>query len=128
MKKLNQFQPYRKLFGFHCLLAQQMALVVFSLLVATSVSSSTGEPIGKVLLIKGLVIADSLGTKQAQLVKGSEVFEQDTIKTAKDGYLVIKMVDDTKITFRPNSKMTLDKFNDEPGQESVAIGLLKGGG
>jgi hypothetical protein len=126
MKKPNRFQHYYSFFRFSSLLAQQTVLLIFSLLVATSVSSST-DVVGKVLLIKGLVIADSVGKKQTQLVKGSEVYEQDTIQTAKDGYLVIKMTDDTKITLRPNSKMTLDEFNADPGRESVAIGLLKGG-
>jgi hypothetical protein len=83
--------------------------------------------IGKVLLSKGEVISVSDGGGQKSLTKGAEVFLNDKIQTSDESYLVLKMADDSKLTLRPNSEITLDSFSQDPGNENAAIGFLKGG-
>ena len=83
--------------------------------------------IGKVFVSKGSVTAVSDQGRQTALVKGSEVFLFDTIITAEDSFLVVKMNDGTKLTLRPKTEITLDNFSEEKGNEKATIGLLKGG-
>ena len=88
---------------------------------------AASQAVGQVLLVRGVATAEGPNHPRETLEKGSEIFELDTLQTSKQGYLVIKMVDDTKITLRPDSQVTLDKFNTDPGEEAAVLGLLKGG-
>ena len=102
------------------------AVVLTILLIAPAQSLATGI-IGSVLLSKGAVVSVSTSGKQTELTKGADVFLNDTIKTFKGSFMVIKMIDDTKLSIRPNSEVTLDIYSEKVGEESATIGLVKGG-
>ncbi len=101
------------------------ALLTIITIVPTSALSINS--IGRVFVSKGASIAISDNGQQTTLAKGSEVFLNDTIITAEDSFLVVKMNDDTKLTLRPNTEITLDNFSQERGNEKATIGLIKGG-
>ena len=102
-----------------------LALLALVLLAPLPVLAASA--IGSVLLSKGVVTSLSAAGELRTLAKKSEVFVKDTITTAQDSFVVIKMIDDTKLTMRPNSEITLDGYSEEEGKESATIGLIKGG-
>jgi hypothetical protein len=101
--------------------------VVLTILLIAPMQSLAASVVGRVLLSKGAVISVSSSGKQTELEKGAEVFLNDTIKTSKGSFMVIKMIDDTKLSIRPNSEVTLDIYSEKVGEESATIGLVKGG-
>ena len=101
--------------------------VVLTILLIAPAQSLAASIIGSVLLSKGAVVSVSTSGKQTELTKGADVFLNDTIKTSKGSFMVIKMIDDTKLSIRPNSEVTLDIYSEKIGEESATIGLVKGG-
>ncbi len=60
----------------------------------------------------------------------SEVQAGDTLNTQKDSYAQIKFSDGAQITLKPNTSVTIEKFNfseSEPQKDSFLFSLLKGG-
>ena len=97
------------------------------LLLFTATSANANDPIGKVLIAKGVVTASSEQTGIRTLEKGAEVFLGETISTASDSFVVLKMVDKSKLSIRPQSEMTLEKFSQEAEKEEALFVLVKGG-
>ena len=104
-----------------------LLLLVLSVTGQPAVSHASEPAIGRVLLVKGVVTAFTEEGQLRTLDKGSEVFKKDTIETAGDSFIVMKMNDDTKLTMRPNSEMKLDEFDQTEGEEKAIFNLLKGG-
>jgi hypothetical protein len=110
--------------------SRQLRLAILTFVWITMLSPANvfaNAPIGNVLVIKGLVQSESEGGDKSILAKGDDVYQKDTILTDIDGFIVLKMSDGMKLTLRPDSELILHDFNAEPGSESVAIELLKGG-
>ena len=83
--------------------------------------------IGNVLIAKGVVTASVNNSGLRTLSKGSEVFLGETISTASDSFVVLKMNDQSKLSLRPSSEITLEKFTEESGKEEALFDLIKGG-
>ncbi|MGI9315829.1 MAG: FecR family protein [bacterium] len=99
----------------------------FLLLLFVSTMAAAEQPVGAVLLAKGVVTASNSQSGVRTLAKGSEVFLGETISTASDSYVVLKLADNSKLSLRPQSEMNLEKFNQQAGQEEALFDLLKGG-
>ena len=89
--------------------------------------SSAEEMIGSVVLAKGVVTASSSESGLRTLAKGSAVHQGEILETASDSFLVVQLNDGTKLTLRPRSELTLEKFNTDEGKEEALFNLLKGG-
>ena len=83
--------------------------------------------IGNVLIAKGVVTASISNGGLRTLSKGSEVFLGETVSTASDSFVVLKMNDESKLSLRPSSEITLEKFSEENGKEEALFDLIKGG-
>lgn len=105
----------------HTLLIR-FALVIL-LYPATGIAA---DAIGNALIVKGVVTASGT-TGLRTIAKGSEIFLGETISTASDSFVVFTMADDSKISLRPSTELTLEKFSDQSGQEEALFDLLKGG-
>jgi hypothetical protein len=103
-----------------------ITLVVSSLLLIPA-SAFAERLVGQVLIAKGVVTANNNQAAPRTLAKGSQVFLGETISTASDSFVVLKMVDDSKLSLRPKSEVTLEKFSQESGKEEALFDLLKGG-
>ena len=102
-----------------------LALTLFcAALISNTVWANTA--IGNVLIAKGVVTASG-GSGLRTLAKGSEVFLGETVSTASDSFVVIKMADKSKISLRPKSEVTLEKFSQEEDKEEALFDLIKGG-
>lgn len=81
---------------------------------------------GKALIVKGTVSATNLAGETRLLAKRELVYFQDTISTAADSFVVIKMEDNTKMTIRPESTLIIGEFDLTKGEEKGSMKLLKG--
>lgn len=113
--------------AFHRHSIHLVVLAFIWIFITVASNAMASASIGNVLLIKGQVQSESEGGDKVLLAKGDEVFLKDKIRTAKDGYVVLKMSDGMKLTLRPDSELVLDDFNDQPGSENVVLELIKGG-
>ena len=97
------------------------------LLLWLPLSTYANLKVGNVLLAKGVVTASIQNSGLRTLSKGSEVYLGETIATASDSFVVIKMTDNSKISLRPKSEVTLEKYSVESGKEEALFDLIKGG-
>jgi len=100
---------------------------VFLLVLLIPLQTLANTPVGNVLIAKGVVTASLSNSGLRTLSKGSEVFLGETISTASDSFVVIKMKDTSKLSLRPLSEMTLEKYSEESGKEEALFDLIKGG-
>ena len=72
--------------------------------VAAEAKRSLSVPaVGKVILLKGIVTANSQHRSLTALAKGSEIYLHDRIETAASSFVVIRMNDGGKLTLRPEN-------------------------
>ncbi len=82
---------------------------------------------GTVLLAKGVVTATDVTQVSRVLARGAAIAEGDVINTANKSFAVIRMVDNTKLTLKPNTTIAIGAFNANEGEEEACINLVKGG-
>lgn len=82
---------------------------------------------GTVILAKGVVTATAVDKTNRVLAKNAPVEEGDIISTASKSFAVIRMIDNTKLTLKPDTTIAIGAFNDEAGKEEACINLVKGG-
>lgn len=99
-------------------------LIAGTLLVATPAEATVN---GKVLIAKGVVTATDHAQASRTLAKGADVMEGDVINTANKSFAVIRMLDNTKLTLKPNTTIAVGAFDTTEGKESGCINLVKGG-
>jgi len=104
-----------------------MWCTIFCLLVLLPFKVIANTPVGSVLIAKGVVTASVKNSGLRTLSKGSEVFLGETISTASDSFVVVKMNDNSKVSLRPLSEVILEKYSEESGKEEALFDLLKGG-
>jgi hypothetical protein len=105
-----------------------LRILATPLLVSLSiVTAHAASPIGRVMVATGAVTAQNPAGETRTLTKGSELLEQDRIKTADKSFAMLLLADDTKIAVRPNSEMVLEKFDQRAGQEAQELSVVKGG-
>ena len=108
---------------------QQLKLLILIISVSLGVSqqSMARTENGIALMIKGVVTATSDTQVSRTLIKGASVFSGDVISTAPQSFAVIRMLDNTKLTLRPDTTIAVGEFNLETGQEEACVNLIKGG-
>lgn len=106
-----------------------MKLYSLALLILLSVftSFSSLAASGTVILARGVVTATDASSNSRVLAKGGRIDEGDVINTAKKSFAVIRMLDNTKLTLKPDTTIAIGKFNAEKGKEEACINLVKGG-
>lgn len=107
------------------LLRPVAAPLLASLLTATA--HAAAPRIGEVMVATGTFTAQNPAGETRKLTKGSELFEQDRVKTGDKSFAMIRLADFTRIAVRPNSEMVLEKFNQQTGQEAEEMNVIKGG-
>ncbi|MEO0367483.1 MAG: FecR family protein [Pseudomonadota bacterium] len=97
------------------------------LLICVLFSANATASTGKVILAKGVVTATGADKASRVLAKNSPVKVGDIVNTATKSFAVIKMIDNTKLTLKPNTTVVLGEFNMKEGKEEACINLVKGG-
>ena len=95
----------------------------------TGKTADMGKPAGSVLFSRGMVMAQLQGHKR-KLVKGAQVCVGETITTASNSVVQLKMADGGMLSVRPATKLRIEVFHfdgKEDGTERSRIALLQGG-
>jgi hypothetical protein len=91
-----------------------------------SAATFAAEPIGEVAFVQGVASAQRPGDPPRFLAKGEALHEGDTLSTGAKGFALIALKDGTKLTLRPNTNFTLERFR-QGAEDSAIFNLLKGG-
>ncbi len=103
------------------------ALVLLLPIVIHASMARAAVEVGNVVFAKGAVSARDATGGVRLLGRDSDVFQEDTVATADDSFAVIRFVDQTKMSIRPNSEVVIDRFSAAEGEEAAEFNLLKGG-
>ena len=88
------------------------------------------EPVGQVLWSMGQVERVDAAGKAKVLAKGDDVYEGDTIRSARGAHAQLRMRDEALLAVRPDSRMRLETYTyngAEDGTERAVVELIKGG-
>ncbi|MCA1324510.1 FecR domain-containing protein [Herbaspirillum sp. alder98] len=123
---MNSFRENRS-----SLFARQFLLWTLALaLLGTSLAAQAQQVVGQVTHLSGvLTVRHADGTRKVLGLK-SAILQGDTLITERETYTRVKFVDNAEIVLRPGSEVSVDKYvydEKKPENDSVAIGLVKGG-
>lgn len=112
--------------------ASQLALHGFLLLVlwALAALALAGPVAGTVTHLSGPLLAKKAGGAVKILSVKSEVENGDTLVTEKNTYARVKFIDNSEITLKPGSTLTVENFSfedDKPDNDKASFNLVKGG-
>ncbi|QGZ39066.1 FecR family protein [Pseudoduganella flava] len=85
---------------------------------------------GIVVQLSGPLLAKKAGGGVKILSLKSEVENGDTLVTEKNTYAMVKFIDNSEITLRPGSTMTIENFSfaaERPDGDQARFNLVKGG-
>jgi hypothetical protein len=103
-------------------------LLCITLLAALPLTASAAfKEVGSAQMIRGSVTAELTEQETRTLEKTSPIYETDQIKTGPKSFAVIKLLDGTRITIRPDSQLGIKKYTFEEGKEEAEYNLVKGG-
>ncbi len=101
---------------------------VLALLTAVMATGAAAQPkAGAVSHLQGMATAQQPNGGYRFLARGDTVLEGDVISTTERGFAVVALDDGTKFTLRPSSTFAIDRFKQDPGEESAFMRLLRGG-
>lgn len=85
------------------------------------------QEVGEVQYVRG-ILTSKADSEQAKLIgKDEPLFNGDVLNTGSRGFAIIKFVDGTKMTLRPNTKFQINNVNVEKGKENAFFSLIRGG-
>ncbi len=104
--------------------------LVLWLLMAATLAHAQSQPVGQVTHLSGVLsVRHADGTRMVLAVK-SAILQGDTLITERETYARVKFLDNAEIVLRPGTEVAVNKYiydEKEPKNDSVAIGLVKGG-
>ena len=89
-----------------------------------------GQVAGTVMQLSGPLMARKAEGKVKILAVKSEVEQGDTLLTEKETYALIKLIDNSEITLKPNTSFVIEQFAytaEQPDSDHAIFSLLKGG-
>ena len=89
-----------------------------------------GQVAGTVTQLSGPLMAKKADGKVKILAVKSEVEQGDTLLTEKETYALIKLIDNSEITLKPNTSFVIEQFSytaEQPDGDHAIFSLLKGG-
>ena len=99
----------------------------FAVLVMLAGSSAIAQEVGQITYVQGIASAQRLGGEARFLGQGDSVMQGEVINTSERGYAVVALKDGSRITVRSNSAFAVGALNQQPGNENLALNLLRGG-
>ena len=119
-------KPNKLSYGTSCAASGRRRLTLLVIL-ALPLTVAAADPAGKIIYARGNVSAQAPGAGLRIVTTGAPTTVGDTIATAADSFAVIELLDEERITLRPETRFTIAEFNQTAGHESVALNLVKGG-
>ncbi|NVO06883.1 MAG: FecR domain-containing protein [Rhodoferax sp.] len=93
-------------------------------------TGALAQTIGEVEFSRGAAVAQSPGKLPRTMGKGLALEEGDRLTTAEGATAIIKLLDGTRLTLRPNSEMVMQNYRFGTAQaedNSMVMQLLRGG-
>ena len=110
------------------LLKSNLVITFLFVLMSSHVyANSTPNEIGKVVFARGAVSAQSPSGTVRVLGKQVPIFQGDIITTGPKSFSVIKMIDDSRISIRPDTVFSFEDYSYNEGHDSAVMRLFKGG-
>lgn len=93
----------------------------------SSLSFASDKPVGVVKIVNNSAFIIR-GQQNISAQEGLKLFENDMLKTAKDGSIGVIFNDDTVVALGPNSKLIIDEFvfSPEIGKLSFVTRMVRG--
>lgn len=111
--------------------AQLLRVLVLGLLLASfSPLLWAAQVAGTIVQLSGPLLAKKADGTARILSIRSEVEGGDTLMTEKNTYAMVKFIDNSEITLKPNTTFKVEKFSyeaDRPEGDSASFSLVKGG-
>jgi len=124
---MNSFKPNLSQARRRGLLSLGLAL---ALLMLGAAQLAQAQVVGQVTHLSGVLTARHADGTRVVLTVKSAIQQGDSLITERETYARVKFVDDAEIVLRPGTEVAVSKYvYDEktPQNDSVAIGLVKGG-
>ncbi|MFC1535454.1 FecR domain-containing protein, partial [Thermodesulfobacteriota bacterium] len=102
--------------------------IFFICMVILSMKAWAGPPrVGIVIFTCGVVTAGPEDGELRFLGKGEPLYQGDVITTGVKSYAIIRMIDESKITLRPDTVFAVEEYKIEKGKENALLRLFRGG-
>ncbi|MFJ3057978.1 FecR domain-containing protein [Herbaspirillum sp. NPDC087042] len=122
---MNSFIPKLSQALRHGLLSLGLALFMLG-----AAQLAQAQVVGQVTHLSGVLTARHADGTRAVLAVKSAIQQGDSLITERETYARVKFVDDAEIVLRPGTEVAVSKYvydEKKPQNDSVAIGLVKGG-
>lgn len=106
---------------------QGRALLALGLLSTLTPPVTAKEPIGEVQLARGGALAEQASLPARLLGRDSEILLGDALSTSDESFLVMRLADDSKLSLRPASRLTIEAFDASTGKGQAQLYLERGG-
>jgi hypothetical protein len=93
----------------------------------SAAGTAADAPVGEVTFAQGAVSAQRRGEPARFLLPGDAIGQGEVISTSARGFAQIGLRDGTRMTLRPNTQFAVTQFSQRPGEENIAMQLLRGG-
>ena len=95
--------------------------------VAMAIPAVADAASGEIAFVVGTVSLTKANGQRATPAKGMAVDPGDTVVTGADGMVQLSMVDQARLSLRPNSQFTIERYPDRrDGTEGAVLSLVKG--
>lgn len=94
---------------------------------AAQPAAAADASVGEVTFAQGVVSAQRGGEPARFLIPGDAIGQGDVITIGARGFAQIGLRDGTRMTLRPNTRFAVTQFSQRPGEEAIAMQLLRGG-
>ena len=94
---------------------------------AVPAAQASDGSVGEITYAQGAVSAQRPGEPARFVIQGDSIGQGDVISTSARGFAQIGLRDGTRMTLRPNTQFAVNQFSQRPGEEGLAMQLLRGG-
>lgn len=85
------------------------------------------DAVGSLLALWGTVSAQRGEEPVRILGRSAPLFRDDVLTTGASSAAIVQLVDGTKMSLRPETRIVLEEYSEQPGGERATVGLLRGG-
>lgn len=83
--------------------------------------------VGEVQYVRGILTSQADGENPKLIGKDIPLYNGDVLNTGTRGFAILKFVDGTKMTLRPNTKFKINNISVKKEEESAFFSLIRGG-
>ncbi len=85
------------------------------------------QEVGEVQYVRGVLTSSTDGEFPKLIGKDMPLHNGDVLNTGTRGFAIIKFIDGTKMTLRPNTKFQINNVSIKKNEENVFFSLIRGG-